>query len=297
MRGIVMAGGSGTRLHPMTLVVSKQLMPIYDKPLIYYALSTLMLAGIREVMIITTPHEQAAFRGLLGDGSRLGMSFTYVVQPRPDGLAQAFLLDRDFIRNEPVALVLGDNIFYAQQLALTLRKTIERQNGATVFASRVRDPERYGVVTFDESDRPIAIEEKPKQPRSNWAVPGLYFYDGQVSELASTLRPSSRGELEITDLNRLYLEMGKLSVERLGRGTAWLDAGTPESMLQASNFIHVLEERQGLKVACIEEIAWRMGFIDANQLVTLGREMQKSTYGQYLLRLHDEEVRAPSAVD
>lgn len=293
MRGIILAGGSGTRLHPITLAVSKQLTPIYDKPLIYYPLSTLMLAGIREVLIITTPHEQAAFRGLLGDGSRLGMSFKYVAQPRPDGLAQAFLLDREFINNEPVALVLGDNIFYAQQLSLTLRKTIAQQDGATVFASRVRDPERYGVVTFDEKDRPIALEEKPKQPRSNWAVTGLYFYDGQVSELAATLRPSPRGELEITDLNRLYLEMGKLSVERLGRGTAWLDTGTPESMLQASNFIHVLEERQGMKVACIEEIAWRMGFIDADHLAALGRELHKSTYGQYLLRLHDEEARAP----
>ncbi len=293
MRGIILAGGSGTRLHPITLAVSKQLTPIYDKPLIYYPLSTLMLAGIREVMIITTPHEQAAFRGLLGDGARLGMKFKYVAQPRPDGLAQAFLLDPEFINGEPVALVLGDNIFYAQQLSLTLRKTIAQQDGATVFASRVRDPERYGVVTFDERDRPVALEEKPKEPRSNWAVTGLYFYDGRVSELAATLKPSPRGELEITDLNRLYLEMGKLQVERLGRGTAWLDTGTPESMLQASNFIHVLEERQGMKVACIEEIAWRMGFIDAEQLASLGRELHKSTYGQYLLRLHDEEARGP----
>jgi glucose-1-phosphate thymidylyltransferase len=293
MRGIILAGGSGTRLHPITLAVSKQLTPIYDKPLIYYPLSTLMLAGIREVMIITTPHEQAAFRGLLGDGARLGMQFKYVAQPRPDGLAQAFLLDPEFINGEPVALVLGDNIFYAQQLSLTLRKTIAQQDGATVFASRVRDPERYGVVTFDERDRPVALEEKPKEPRSNWAVTGLYFYDGRVSELAATLKPSPRGELEITDLNRLYLEMGKLQVERLGRGTAWLDTGTPESMLQASNFIHVLEERQGMKVACIEEIAWRMGFIDAEQLASLGRELHKSTYGQYLLRLHDEEARGP----
>jgi glucose-1-phosphate thymidylyltransferase len=291
MRGIILAGGSGTRLHPSTIAVSKQLMPIYDKPLIYYPLSTLMLAGIREVLIITTPREQAAFKTLLGDGSRLGMSFKYVVQPSPDGLAQAFLLGREFINNEPVALVLGDNIFYAQQLSLTLRRTIENQRGATVFASRVRDPERYGVVAFDEHGRAVSLEEKPKHPKSNWAVTGLYFYDGQVSELAATLKPSPRGELEITDLNRLYLEMGRLSVERLGRGIAWLDTGTPESMLQASNFIHALEERQGLKVACIEEIAWRMGFITIEQMAALGRELQKSSYGQYLLRLYEEESR------
>jgi glucose-1-phosphate thymidylyltransferase len=291
MRGIILAGGSGTRLHPSTIAVSKQLMPIYDKPLIYYPLSTLMLAGIREVLIITTPREQAAFKTLLGDGSQLGMSFKYVAQPSPDGLAQAFLLGREFINNEPVALVLGDNIFYAQQLSLTLRRTIENQRGATVFASRVRDPERYGVVAFDEHGRAVSLEEKPKHPKSNWAVTGLYFYDGQVSELAATLKPSPRGELEITDLNRLYLEMGRLSVERLGRGIAWLDTGTPESMLQASNFIHALEERQGLKVACIEEIAWRMGFITIEQMAALGRELQKSSYGQYLLRLYEEESR------
>mgnify|MGYP000966308629 CR=1 FL=1 len=291
MRGIILAGGTGTRLHPITLSVSKQLAPIYDKPLIYYPLSTLMLAGIREVLVITTPHEQAAFRNLLGDGSRLGMKFKYVAQPSPDGLAQAFLLDREFIGGEPVALVLGDNIFYAQQLSATLKSTVANQKGATVFASRVRDPERYGVVSFDDDDRPVSLEEKPKNPKSNWAVTGLYFYDGEVCDLAASLKPSARGELEITDLNRLYLEMGKLSVERLGRGTAWLDTGTPESMLQASNFIHVLEERQGLKVACIEEIAWRMGFISLDQMGELGRELQKSAYGQYLIRIHEEESR------
>ena len=271
--------------------MSKQLAPIYDKPLIYYPLSTLMLAGIREVLVITTPHEQAAFRNLLGDGSRLGMKFKYVAQPSPDGLAQAFLLDREFVGGEPVALVLGDNIFYAQQLSATLKSTVANQKGATVFASRVRDPERYGVVSFDDDDRPVSLEEKPKNPKSNWAVTGLYFYDGEVCDLAASLKPSARGELEITDLNRLYLEMGKLSVERLGRGTAWLDTGTPESMLQASNFIHVLEERQGLKVACIEEIAWRMGFISLDQMGELGRELQKSAYGQYLIRIHEEESR------
>jgi len=291
MRGIILAGGTGTRLHPITLSVSKQLAPIYDKPLIYYPLSTLMLAGIREVLVITTPHEQAAFRNLLGDGSRLGMKFKYVAQPSPDGLAQAFLLDREFVGGEPVALVLGDNIFYAQQLSATLKSTVANQKGATVFASRVRDPERYGVVSFDDDDRPVSLEEKPKNPKSNWAVTGLYFYDGEVCDLAASLKPSARGELEITDLNRLYLEMGKLSVERLGRGTAWLDTGTPESMLQASNFIHVLEERQGLKVACIEEIAWRMGFISLDQMGELGRELQKSAYGQYLIRIHEEESR------
>ena len=288
---MILAGGSGTRLYPLTIAVSKQLMPVYDKPMVYYPLSVLMLAGIREVLIITTPHEQAAFRALLGDGSRLGMKLKYVAQPSPDGLAQAFLLDREFIGGEPVALVLGDNIFYAQQLSATLKHTVANQKGATVFASRVRDPERYGVVSFDDDDRPVSLEEKPKNPKSNWAVTGLYFYDGQVSELAASLKPSARGELEITDLNRLYLEMGKLSVERLGRGTAWLDTGTPESMLQASNFIHVLEERQGLKVACIEEIAWRMGFITLDQMGALGRELQKSSYGQYIVRIHEEESR------
>ncbi len=291
MRGIILAGGTGTRLHPITLSVSKQLAPIYDKPLIYYPLSTLMLAGIREVLIITTPHEQAAFRALLGDGSRLGMKLKYVAQPSPDGLAQAFLLDREFIGGEPVALVLGDNIFYAQQLSATLKHTVANQKGATVFASRVRDPERYGVVSFDDDDRPVSLEEKPKNPKSNWAVTGLYFYDGHVSELAASLKPSARGELEITDLNRLYLEQGRLHVELFGRGTAWLDTGTPESMLQASNFIHVLEERQGLKVACIEEIAWRMGFITLDQMGALGRELQKSSYGQYIVRIHEEESR------
>jgi glucose-1-phosphate thymidylyltransferase len=287
MKGILLAGGHGTRLQPTTLAISKQLAPIYDKPLIYYPLSTLMLAGIREVMIVTTPHDQERFVSLLGDGSALGMRFHFVAQRSPDGIAQAFLLDRAFCRAERVALALGDNILYAEQLPSTLRRVIDAQRGATVFASRVSDPERYGVVTFDDRDLPVALEEKPANPSSNWAVTGLYFYDERASELAERLAPSPRGELEITDLNRLYLAMGELTVERLGRGTTWFDPGTPEAMMRASNFIHVLEERQGLKVACIEEIAWRMGWITVEQLARLGHALRKSAYGQYILRLCD----------
>lgn len=288
MRGILLAGGRGTRLHPITLAVSKQLVPIYDKPLVYYSLSTLMLAAVREVMIVTTPEDQRSFRALLGDGSQLGMSFHYVAQRAPEGIAQAFLLDREYLRDQRVALVLGDTFLYAEQLPKTLRRVIDAHDGATVFASRVSDPERYGVVTFDGSDRPIALEEKPARPTSNWAVTGVYFYDESVCDLAETLRPSARGELEITDLNRLYLARGKLTVERLGRGTTWFDSGTPDAMLRAANFVQALEERQGLKLACIEEIAWRMGWISIEQLARLGHAQRNSAYGQYIARVCEE---------
>jgi glucose-1-phosphate thymidylyltransferase len=289
MKGIVLAGGSGTRLHPITRAISKQLAPIYDKPLVYYPLSTLMLAGIREVLIITTPHDQSAFRALLGDGANLGMTLKYVAQPSPDGLAQAFLLDKPFIGNDPCALILGDNIFYGRDLGGTLHQAATRSAGATVFASQVRDPERYGVVSFDDKWRAQSLEEKPATPKSNWAVTGLYFYDNTVIDVASNIKPSARGELEITDVNRVYLERNALHVERLGRGTAWLDTGTPESMLQASNFIHVLEERTGLKVACLEEIAFRMGFITLDALAEQAHLLKKSEYGQYLARIVAEE--------
>lgn len=291
MKGIILAGGSGTRLHPITLAISKQLTPIYDKPLVYYPLANLMLAGIREVLIITTPGDQPTFRQLFGDGSSLGMSFSYVAQPSPDGLAQAFLLGREFIGPDPVALALGDNIFYGHKLPKSLHAAAARAGeGATVFASQVRDPERYGVIEFDREGRGVSIEEKPKAPRSNWAVTGLYFYDNSVVDIAAGLKPSARGELEITDVNRTYMERGKLYVERLGRGTAWLDTGTPASMLQASTFVQTLEERQGLKVGCIEEIAFRTGFIDVAQLERLGRALHKSDYGKYLLRIVEEET-------
>jgi glucose-1-phosphate thymidylyltransferase len=289
VKGIILAGGSGTRLHPITRAVSKQLVPVYDKPLVYYPLSALMLAGIRDVLVITTPHDQPAFRTLLGDGASLGMSFSYVAQPSPDGLAQAFILGREFVGNDRVALVLGDNVFYGQDLARTLQRAAANTEGATVFASRVRDPERYGVVEFDRDQRAVSIEEKPKAPRSNWAVTGLYFYDNQVLDIAANLKPSARGELEITDVNCEYLVRKALRVERFGRGTAWLDTGTPESLLQASNFMHVLEERQGLKVACLEEIAYRMNFIDKDALAAHAHALRKSTYGQYLQRVLDEE--------
>ncbi len=290
MRGIILAGGAGTRLHPLTRVVSKQLLPIYDKPMIYYPLSILMLAGIREVLIISTPHDLPQFERLLGDGARLGMRFEYVVQPRPEGLAQAFVLGRRFLADGPACLVLGDNLFYGHGLTQTLRDAAQLTGGAKVFGYWVRDPQRYGVVEFDDKGRAISLEEKPQLPRSNFAVPGLYFYDSQVCTLAASLAPSPRGELEITDLNRLYLERGSLQVERLGRGTAWLDTGTHRSLLEATNFIEAIEERQGLKVACLEEIAWRSGWIDDAQLVHEANEHGKSTYGDYLRTLIHREM-------
>lgn len=288
MKGIILAGGSGTRLHPMTRVVCKQLLPVYDKPLVFYPLSSLMLAGIREVLVITRPEDRPLFQRLLGDGHALGLELSYEVQPSPDGLAQAFLLGRDFIGTDSVSLALGDNIFYGHHLAAVLQEARKRQEGATVFATQVRDPERYGVVTFDAMGRAESIEEKPKVPRSPWAVTGLYFYDNEVISIASSLKPSPRGELEITDVNRNYLNRRKLHVERLGRGVAWLDSGTPESLLQASSFIHTLEERQGLKVACLEEIAYRMGFITHADLARLAEGLRSSEYGRYLERVVDE---------
>jgi glucose-1-phosphate thymidylyltransferase len=290
MRGIVLAGGSGTRLHPITLAISKQLAPIYDKPLVYYPVANLMLAGIRDVLIVTTPSDEPLFRRLLGDGSTIGLNLSYVTQPQPDGLAQAFLLDRDFIGRSPVALALGDNLIYGNDLPRMLRTAASQTSGATIFASRVRDPERYGVVEFDRTWRAIGVDEKPAQPRSNWAIPGLYFFDNEVVAIAAALRPSARGELEITDVIREYLARETLRVERLGRGTAWLDTGTPESMLHASLFVQTLEERQGLKVGCIEEIAYRMGFIDLAQLERIAQPIRKSEYGRYLLRIAAEEA-------
>jgi glucose-1-phosphate thymidylyltransferase len=282
-KGIILAGGSGTRLHPLTLPVSKQLMPVYDKPMIYYPLSVLMLAGIREVLIITTPHDQAAFQALLGDGTRWGMSIAYAVQPRPEGLAQAYLIGADFVGTRPSTLVLGDNIFYGHGLPELLRSASTREIGATIFGYKVADPGAYGVVSFDRSGRAEAIEEKPDRPKSNFAVTGLYFYDGDAVERAKEVRPSTRGELEITDLNRLYLERGELHVEVMGRGFAWLDTGTHGSLLDAANYVRIVEERQGLKISCPEEIAWRMGFIDDAQLEQLAEPLKKSGYGQYLL--------------
>jgi len=285
MRGIILAGGSGTRLHPITLGVCKQLLPVFDKPMIYYPLSILMLAGITEICIITTPQDQQAFKNLLGDGSQIGISFHYIQQPKPEGLAQAFILARDFIREEPCCLVLGDNLFHGETLHTTLIDAAKRTHGSLIFGYQVRDPERYGVVTFDENKNAISLEEKPTNPQSRYAVTGLYFYDGRVAELASTIRPSARGELEITDLNRLYMEEGSLSVQLLGRGVAWLDTGTFESLQQASSFVQAVQERQGTKIACIEEIAWQKGLIDKKQLHKLGSSMQKNDYGQYLLEL------------
>lgn len=284
-KGIILAGGSGTRMAPVTRVISKQILPVYDKPMIYYPLSTLMQAGITDILVITTPRDRPAFEGLLGDGSQWGLSLNYAVQPRPEGIAQAFLIARDFLEDQAPALVLGDNIFYGQGLSRSLRRASRQTSGATVFAYQVRDPQRYGVVSFDEESRPIRLEEKPARPRSSYAVTGLYFYDRQVVDLAARLKPSARGELEISDLNREYLSMGRLRVEKLGRGIAWLDAGTRESLLQASVFIQTLEERQGLMVACPEEIALEMGWIGAADVRRTALSMQGSPYGRYLMGL------------
>lgn len=290
-KGIILAGGAGTRLYPLTHCLSKQLMPVYDKPMIYYPLSTLMLAGIRDILIITTPHDQEAFARLLGNGEQWGLNLSYAVQPSPDGLAQAFLIGSDFLGNESAALVLGDNIFYGEGLSRRLQAIAQRSAGATVFGYYVRDPERYGVVSFDPEGRATAIEEKPAQPRSNYAVTGLYFYDNDVVAIARDVRPSARGELEITDVNRAYLERGDLDVELLSRGTAWLDTGTHGSLLDAAVFIRVVEERQGLKIACPEEVAYRMGFIDRAALVELAEPLRKSGYGRYLLQVAQERER------
>ena len=285
MRGILLAGGSGTRLYPITKAVSKQLLPVHDKPMLYYPLSALMLAGIREILVITTPHEQFLFQRLLGDGGDLGLRIEYAAQAKPEGIAQAFLIGREFIDETGVALALGDNIFYGNGFAEMLRRAVERERGATVFGYWVRDPERYGVVEFDAHGRAIGLEEKPLRPRSSYAVTGLYFYDASVVDIASKLKPSARGELEITDVNRAYLDRGELHVERVGRGIAWLDTGTHEALLQAANFIYAIEERQGLKVACVEEIAYRMGYISVGELQRLAKRMESSSYGQYLLRV------------
>jgi glucose-1-phosphate thymidylyltransferase len=285
LSGIILAGGSGTRLFPVTKGVCKQLVPVYNKPMIYYPLATLMLAGIRDVLIITTPEDTGSFQRLLGDGSDLGISLSYAVQPSPDGLAQAFIIGREFVGSRRVALALGDNIFYGHGLPEVLQAAAAREHGATVFGYEVRDPERYGVVEFGEDGRALALEEKPVAPRSHWAVTGLYFYDNSVLDTAATLQPSARGELEITDLNRRYLERGDLHVERFGRGFAWLDTGTHESLLQASQFVQTIEDRQGLMLACVEEIAWRMAYIDDAQVERLATPMRKNSYGQYLLRL------------
>ncbi len=284
-KGILLAGGSGTRLYPVTQAVSKQLLPVYDKPMVYYPLSTLMLAGIREVLLISTPQDTPRFQQLLGDGSQWGLNLHYAVQPSPDGLAQAFLIGREFLAGAPSSLVLGDNLFWGHDLQPLLEQANARTQAATVFAYHVLDPERYGVVEFDAQGRAVSIEEKPARPKSSFAVTGLYFYDGQASDIAASLRPSARGELEITDLNRIYLERGQLQVSTLGRGYAWLDTGTHESLLDAGQFIATLEKRQGLKVSCPEEIAWRQGWIDAAQLQRLAEPMRKNGYGQYLLRL------------
>lgn len=291
MKGIILAGGSGTRLYPLTIAVSKQLMPVYDKPMIYYPLSTLMLAGINEILIITTPEDQAGFKKLLGDGSDIGCKFSYIVQPSPDGLAQAFVLGANFIGNDPVALILGDNIFHGSGMGTLLREKVN-PDGAVVFAYQVHDPERYGVVEFDKDFKVLSIEEKPAKPKSNYAVPGLYFYDNSVVKIAQNMKPSARGELEITDVNKTYLEQGKLEVGVLDRGTAWLDTGTFDSLIQAGQFIEVIEKRQGLKIGCIEEVAYRLGFINKAQLMKLGDKYMKSGYGAYLHTVANEEFQS-----
>jgi glucose-1-phosphate thymidylyltransferase len=285
MKGIILAGGSGTRLHPLTRVISKQLLPVYDKPMIYYPLSTLMLAGIRDILVISTPADLPRFAEMLGDGSSLGLNFSYVAQPSPDGLAQAFILGAEFIGNEKVCMVLGDNIFYAQGLSGVLRRCAALEKGGIVFAYPVKDPERFGVVEFDANNKVLSIEEKPKEPKSRYAVTGLYFYDNDVVEIARNLKPSARGELEITDVNNAYLERGELSVELTGRGWAWLDMGTHESLLRAANFVRMVQENQSLRIACVEEIAYRMGYIDAAQLEKLACCMLKNDYGQYLMEV------------
>lgn len=291
-KGIILAGGSGTRLHPLTQVVSKQMMPVYDKPMIYYPLSVLMLSGIRDILIITTPHDSQQFQELLGDGAKWGLNLQYAIQPNPEGLAQAFIIGREFIGSDPVTLILGDNIYYGEGLSKRLLKLAQQENGATVFGYYVRDPERYGVVEFDAKGKALSIEEKPEIPKSHYAVTGLYFYDNEVLDIAKDIKPSPRGELEITDVNRAYLEQGNLTVEMLKRGTAWLDTGTHASLLDAANYIRVIEERQGLKIACPEEISWQMGFITAEELLALGQPLKKSGYGQYLIDIVNAGLHA-----